>query len=459
MADDWRQASYDAARTGYSPTELFPTTGTVQRAWLATEHRDFESIGVRGSLYPQLGPIVSSGHVILCTLQGRVRSYEATYTSKNLQWTRQIPPPSFFSEAPIIGTPAADATKVYVADLFGRVTAINLADGSIAWGPTQITDGLWANVTGAMLLADGLLMFGATDKKFRFVDPSDGSQPFGPVTLPAEIKQGAAAKDGLVVIGAMDCKLRAFNTNDGTLEWTSTTFDRAAAFKDYYPVIIGNRVIARPLSQNVDNPTGGLTRGITVADFLVNDQQVALDAYAGNTAGYVLNMRTYDLLTGDDQPPPIQYFFWHTMNGAAAPPPLTADGQLVVGVTTPPSNGITQEASWAFLDLATRKLTTSLEDVTQPAEGGGNQDENLAVIACGNAIFAMHCEEGNANKTSAFFKNANPSLSRWVRLSTIFPVLEGFNNTQGGGASVPVISNGLIYHTGMPHFMSCFRRV
>lgn len=452
---DWPMASFNPQRNGYSPTESLPTVGTFSRAWLASQHRDFGvSDGFRDTVYPQLSPVVSNGHVVLCTLQGRVRSY-ATGTSKVLQWTRQIPAPTGWTDTPIIGTPAADADKVYVSDIYGRLTAINLADGSIAWGPTQITD--YGPIQGAMLLSDGLLLFGGADGKFRFVDPADGGEAYAAYNVGYPIIQGAAGDPGVAVVGAMDCKLYAFDTSDGSLAWTSAIFRGAAAFKDYYPVIVGSQVLVRPFMQLPDVGGGIITpiRGIPIDDYVNGDQDALLELYDDEDTqnNYLPNFRRYSLTSGTELPAPIHHYWWHTMNGSPPPPCLNAAGEIVLGAPRPPGLGM-DEAVWARLDLSTRKLLGPMRDAAQPTIGGGNPDENMTVSACSNAVIVMHCEEANATETAAWY----PATSTWVRISTTYPTQEGWNNTQGGGASVAAISGGFIYHHAHPHTLTCFRR-
>lgn len=446
-------ASFNAQRNGYSPTESLPTSGTFTRPWAASQHRDHAAQGIRDTVYPQLSPVVSSGHVVICTLQGRVRSYQATHTAKTLEWTRQIPAPTGWTDAPIIGTPAADGTRVYVGDVFGRLTAINLSDGSIAWGPLQITDDL--PIQGAMLLSDGLLMFGGADGKFRFVDPADGSEAYAPYDVGCPIIQGAAGDPGIAVVGAMDCKLYGFDTSDGGLAWSTSVFRGAAAMKDYYPVIIGSQVLVRPHMQLPDAGAGVLTpiRGIPISNYLTGDQDALLALYDATPTNYLPNLRRYNLASGAELPAPVHHYWWHLMNGSPPPLCLMPNGNVALGAPEIPGSA-QDEAAWAELNLTTRKLVGPLYDPTQPTMGSGNPDENMTISACGNAVIFMHCEEGNASETWAYY----PATTSAVRVANVFPTQEGWNNTQGGGASVAAISGGLIFHHCHPHTLTCLRR-
>lgn len=458
MMADWPMASFNSQRTGYSPTESLPTTGNFMRSWFASQHRDFAAVPYRDGVYPQISPVVSNGHVVICTTQGRIRSYTATHTSKILEWTCPIPAPTGWTATPVVASPVADTSKVYVADVFGRLTAINLSDGSIAWGPLQITD--YGPIQGALLLFEGMIMFGGADGKFRFINPSDGSQVFQHVTanIGQAILQGAAGDSGTVVVGAADGKVYAFNTSDGSLKWASAAIRGVFAFKDYYPVIINGIIYTRPLMQLPDVGAGIIapTRGLPIANYLTGNQDDLLAYYDNNhQTEYLPNLIRLNLSDGSDAKAPVHHYWWHTMNGAAPPVCLNAQGNIVFGGPEI-AGSVQEEAVWLEANPITRKIIRSIYDTTQPLLGSGNPDENMTVVAVSNAMVFMHLEEGNATETWAAYTNTGNIVA--VRVANVFPTLEGWYNTQGGGASVAAISNGLIYHNCHPNTLTCLRR-
>lgn len=447
---DWPVAAGNAQRTAFQATETLGTSWSV--AWRAQHQIDFSPIE---TIHPAVGAIVSAGHVIVCSLMGRVRSY-ATGLTKTLQWTATV-------GAPIVSTPCADGTNVYVADIYGRLTAYPLsASGTNAptWGPVQVTDG--RPLQGHLLLADGKLMIGGADGTFYARDPANGG-PVWSYPVGAPVIQGAAWSNatgtGTVVFGAMNGRTYGINSASGASAWPSptTAFPWAAGFKDYWPVIVGTKVVTRPWMQLPDTGFGFNTplRGVAVSDFLTGNQAATLASYDASPSSYMATLRVYDLATGAEQPAPIHYYWAITMHGANPPVIVDRDGYLVIPATKPASWAGSGTSCWARLDLSTRRIVDGLLDATNVGRGMGNRDENMLASACSSGVVVLHVQEGNA-QFNGFF--AQPSKS-WYPANGGAGTTRLFVNNQGAGANSPAISGGQVYHVAHPHTLVALRAV
>jgi hypothetical protein len=91
-----------------------------------------------------------------------------------------------------------------------------------------------------------------------------------------------------------------------------------------------------------------------------------------------------------------------------------------------------------------RKITEIEQAGYYALAGGGNTDENMIVSAAGDLIFSFHCQESNANFTGVW----DMKTRRWQVLAGPGDKSGGafFNNTQGGGASAAIVSDGMLLH-------------
>lgn len=444
---DWPMAGANPQRTSFQATETLLTTWS--RSWQVQQHKAYVSSGFRDTCHHQCGAIVSNGHVLIANLMGRVRSY-ATGTTQTLQWTAT-------AGAPIMSTPCADGTNVYVADIYGRLSAFNLSTGAAAAGwtnPVQVTDG--RPIQGHLLLADGKLIIGGADGVLYGRSLANGAHVWS-YTVGSPILQGAAWSNatgtGTVVVGAMNGRTYGINSASGGFIWQTGVFPWAAAFKDYWPVIVGSKVVTRPWMQIPETGFGFTSpvRGLESSDILDATQTSLLSAYDANPSAYMPSLRVYDLATGNEQPAPIHWFWRITMNGANPPPCVDRDGYIIIPCAHP-TNG----SGWARLNLGTRKVVDRLIDAANPSRGGGNRDENMCVAACSNGIVALHQEEANS-QYSGFY--AQPSNSWYPANGTGSTFDELFLNTQGGNTAPGAISGGMVYHLRHPHTLTALRTV
>lgn len=449
---DWPQAGANAQRTAFQASETMLTTFSV--AWryqFAVTPSPIETID------PNMQVIVSDGHVLVATLMGHLYSFAAGAAGGAVQWTASI-------GAPIVSTPATDGTNVYVADMLGRLSAWRLSDGAPVWGPLQVTDGEWAAFTGHVLLDSGMLMIGGPDRKFRFIDPADGTDAFAPLAVGGRILQGAAGDSaGLAVVGCSDGKVRGFDTSTGTLAW-ETLLPNAGGFQSYHPVIVGSKVVVRPQvrypfwQNGVPTALQNPTRGIMTANFLdATAQNTLLAAYDASPSSYVRSLFVLTKASGADTPSnQIMHWYWPIcLDGYGhSPPCVDKDGYLVLGCEKPSTGGWTGgTAFWGRVDLSTRKWVDILTAGT--VFPSGNRDENVAVSSCSNGIALLHIMETNAQVTGFVDQTAGNALRTFssgagtTRLQTAVE----------GAANPGVLSGGLVYHLAHPHTLVAWQAV
>ncbi len=431
---DWPMAGANPQRTAYQSSETLTPPFSV--AWTHAFAVVTGSQTIVEKLHPSVSAIVSNGHVLVPTLMGYLHSF-VTGTSKTREWSATV-------GAPVVSTPVADGTNVYVADIYGRLSAFKLSDGTAASGwtnPIQVTD--YGPIQGSLLLAEGMLMFGDAAGTFHFIDPADGSDALSPYDAGTPILQGAAGDGaGKVVVGCMDGTVLCLDTSDGSLEWRTSALAGAAGFPHYWPVIVGSKVITRPMSRYYYQATTDIEIAV---DDPTDDSQMtaALADYDANVADYKKSLYVLDLTDGSDDAS-NQVIHWHarmTMNGSPPPVALDKDGYIVTPV------GDDWMGGWGRISLTTRKIVDILREAGDPTYAWGNPDENICVSTCSNGIEVMHIQELNA-QPSAFWKHSD---------STWHPTFNGvgqttlFTNTQGGGANPAAISGGMIYHAAHPH--------
>ncbi len=458
---DWPQAGGNAAHTAFQ-AETLGTSWSVN--WRYQHH-----VSAQEKLFPQVQAVVSAGKVVVPTLHGKVRAFVAGPTTSGggaVSWTATL-------GAPIMGSAACDGTNAYVADAYGRLWAFKLSDGTQATGwsnPVQVTaNGLPFQCSP--LIADSKLLLGGADGVFYARSLANGSSLWS-YTVGAPILQTAAygvttAGVGVVVFGAMSMTVYGLNTATGSTRLRWSTAVSGSAFKDYWPVIVGQQVLVRPWAPYptwVNGAPSGApstpTRGIPVSDFLQDAlMTTALANYVASPSSYVKALYVLPLDTGVEAANQqlIHWYYAIDQHGAPPPPCVDANGRVVIPGLGPPSGNYGSRAGWVQVDLATRKVTgAGLYDGS--TAGWRNGDENMCVSAASNGIFAMHIQEANA-QTTGFFQTLGTGAPIWRQFSAGAGTTELFINTQGGGANPAAIANGMAYHLAHPHTLVAWRGV
>lgn len=452
---DWRQIGNGPAHLS---NQLGETLNVGATTWDRPWRYPFQTLK-HETLFAQIQPIVSAGHVVIGTLMGNLYSFVADATTgvasgiKAVEWVANI-------GGPIMSTVAADATYCYVVDLFGRLTAVTLSNGAIHWGPIQVTNGLPFQCS--VLIADSKILIGGADGTFYARSLTDGSAIWS-TTMGAPILQTAAwsstSGTNLVIFGAQNGHTYALNSGTGVQVWDSGAANNAAAYKDYYPVIVGSRVIQRPMVRypywRNGDPAGLNTpiRGIEADALDGTAQTAARAAYIASPASYVRSLFVFDLADGADTAShQWNHYYWPiTLNGAASPPCIDASDYAILGVDTP--SGITQvngSSCWGRLDPATGKFVDVLSHSS--IVPNQNRDENMAPSACSNGVLLAHNEEGNA-ATPGFYRQSDSTWHPFGAAGTT----ELFVGNEAGGTNAMVVSDGLVYHHVHPHSLVCWQ--
>ncbi|PIR43783.1 hypothetical protein COV24_00905, partial [candidate division WWE3 bacterium CG10_big_fil_rev_8_21_14_0_10_32_10] len=176
----------------------------------------------------------------------------------------------------IMSSVAAAADKVFLSDMSGILTALNVSDGSVAWSKQLSTLGF----STSPIVADGKVMLGGRDGRFYAVN-YDGTFPAGwdasGLNIGSPILQTAAYNNGVAYFGTMDIKVHGVSIANKNETWVNDigvttanggkmiTPDYGVALKDYWPVIHQGKVIVAPMVKNGavwwDTSMGGVISG------------------------------------------------------------------------------------------------------------------------------------------------------------------------------------------------------
>ncbi|MDT0619146.1 outer membrane protein assembly factor BamB [Salinisphaera sp. P385] len=109
---------------------------------------------------------------------------------------------------------ALDGARVYTANRNGRVSAINIEDGSLAWrADTEL------RLVSGPVHMDGRLLVGTRDGELVALSAEDGSRQWA-VTLSSELLVPPAAGNGTVVARSLDGRIVALELATGERRWT-----------------------------------------------------------------------------------------------------------------------------------------------------------------------------------------------------------------------------------------------
>lgn len=427
-ATDWNQVGKDPQHTGHSSENL---GNNIQIKW---EHVfDPEKVN------PQVQVITYGGKVFVPTGVGNVYAFDATTGEQ--KW-------KFNTNSPIMASVAADSGLVFAATLTGEVYGIDTDNGSQRW-KTRLA---WRKgFTAPPIIAEGKVFIGGQDGNFYALDQGSGTLLWktpidSPILMAAAWNNPAGV--GRVYFGASDMRVYALNSSNGSSAWTSPPKVEGTTFKDYYPVVTDGKVVIRPqpkvtngFNQTPDTPSAGLP----VSNYDDSTQNAVLADYDAHPTHYSKSLYVFNETTGQELPGVIHFTYLATMNGATFPGCVDKDGLLLTTSQLPDKYPDNWRAGWARLNLNTRKIVDGILDPNGTpiaSMGWGNIDENFNVSCAANGIVMMHTSaEELTNPTYMGFFNQQ---------SKIWATIPGHLSSQIPYAaelySVPVISNGLIFH-------------
>jgi len=345
-------------------------------------------------LYPAMQPVIVGGRIFLGTESGNFYCLNAA-DGKRL-W--KFPAAAEEHVGPILHSAGVEGGRVFFASMDGCVYAVEAETGKLAW---KFDAKMRTGFSAAVLLAEGRVFAPNRGGTLFALNQSDGKIAWKK-DFACPLLQSPAFNDGRVYIAGMDMRLYALEAKNGNELWKTQPLKGALAFKDYWPVVHKGLVIVRPFgpweATAFDEKTG---------------QPVALTIPGGIT-----------------------------MNGAVAPPCVDGEGRLVTA----------KGGGWCRVDVASKEIEYISEKggPGKRAGGVGNTDENMIAGAAGSIIFVMHCQEGNAQFTGCY----DIAAKAWTPIGG-GPWQNLVSNTQGGGASQPLVADGHLYHASL-HGLRCF---
>ena len=131
----------------------------------------------------------------------------------------------------IEAAPAVSDGRVFVADVMGKVTAIDLKNGVELWNKDFGT-----GFVASPAVQDKVLVIGDFDGNLYALNVADGSLKWKKTTN-GEINGAAAFYKDKVLAASQDGNLYCYRIDDGTLEWTYETGDQIRCS----PTIAGSR--------------------------------------------------------------------------------------------------------------------------------------------------------------------------------------------------------------------------
>ncbi|HWQ05166.1 MAG TPA: PQQ-binding-like beta-propeller repeat protein [Longilinea sp.] len=404
---DWPQVQRDSQHSGYYPAALGGNFAVTWRHAFQPE-----------KVFPQVQAIVASGKVFVGTEMGNLYALNATNGAQAWKFT---------ANGPILNSVAVDGDRVFFGAMDGAVYAVDANTGNQVW-KAQLSQFL--GFSTAPVIADGKVMLGGRNGIFYALNPANGNVIWS-YNAGSPILMTAAWNSGKAYFGTMDMYVHGVNTANGTQAWKSPRIP-GLTFKDYWPVVTGGMVYVRPMNFGyVGFDSTGYSQILSGSA-----QNQLLAQYASNPANFETSLARLNESNGQLAPMVIHYNF-QTMNGATAPPCVNRDGSnLVMPIWLPVREWFT---GWGLLNPSSRIMVDAFTDGN---DGGGNNDENMAVTCAQNMVIAMHIEEENANFTGFF----NLDSRQWTRIAAGAQNRQMSNNTQGGGANPASIANGWVYH-------------
>lgn len=404
---DWPQVQRDSQHSGYYPSALGSNFAVTWRHAFQPE-----------KVFPQAQAIVASGKVFVGTEMGNLYALNATNGAQAWKFT---------ASGPILNSVAVEGGRVFFGAMDGAVYAVDANTGNQVW-KAQLSQFL--GFSTAPVIADGKVLLGGRNGIFYALNPANGNVIWS-YDAGSPILMTAAWNGGKAYFGAMNMRVYAITTASGSLAWQSPRI-AGLTFKDYWPVVSGGMVYVRPMNFGyVGFDSTGYSQILSASA-----QNQLLAQYDANPSSFETSMVRLNESNGQLAPMVIHYNF-QTMNGATAPPCINRDGSnLVMPLWLPVREWFT---GWGLLNPNSRVMVDAFVDGN---DGGGNNDENMAVTCAQNMVIAMHIEEENANFTGFF----NLDTRQWTRINPGAQNRQMSNNTQGGGANPASIANGWVYH-------------
>jgi len=400
---DWPQLGRNPQRWHYFPATIEnPPYGLK---W-STALSDF---GIQHRTYASAQVIYSAGKVFIGSKSGTLFALDAQNGA--LAW-------QFSTGGPILHTAGYENGKVFVASMDGHVYAVDANTGQKLW---DFGNNRRFGFVGAVLLAEGKVFAADSGGYLYALSQGDGAEQWH-YDAGAPVVCTPSYNNGRVFIGSEDMRVHAVDSVSGGRVWRSEQIE-GQSFIDYWPVIVGGRVIVSVMTGlepmeglgNPDPPINGLN---------------ALD----ENTGAIL--------------PTLPHYLLGSMNGPHSPPAVTADGLITVSWLI--GSNAWGGSGWALVDPRTNRMVQVLNSAPETV-GTGAPDETLIASVWGDTIFVNHHFGwgGNPGHQSGSFDRRTQTWTEWPKRSQSggsASGVYGFINAQTGGVNSFSGVNTLLFH-------------
>lgn len=444
---NWCQLNRTPDRKGYVPVTLGTTITAKGR-------REFYP----DRLATMAQPVVVDGLIYFGTLSKTFYALRLNTTNNQLE-TKWV----FTADGPIVGTAAfipdtpdqaQTSGKIVFATLTGTVYALqvdaNTTTPSVAW---TFSSKSRVGFSSAILVVNDTIYLPDREGRYYALDKNGNSlwetQLTDPTGYPVSVNMSSAYGNGTIYVGGMDMRVYALDIATGTIVWRSPQLE-GTAFRDYWPVVVGNYVVIRPYPSTREKLTEQLTIGQPPS-------QTIQDTMVSKFSGAQKRLQTLFILNQADGAEAFVAPHWtgNTHNGPVIPVGVDKNNNLIIPVSYFKPDGNWGGTGWGKLDLQQQYITELLISSQTYQSGGryagtGNEDETLHVSTTDNLIFTVHVMEGNAHYTG-FWDDVN---KQWYSFG-----FYGLNSYFWNGVTEPVGtpmvittdvqggSTGKLYHT------------
>jgi len=389
---DWPQYQHDAARSGYTPVGPTPP---FREAWT------YDFLQQHDKIHPVVQAIVYAGKVFVPSRGGRI--FAVDVASGKLAWKRE-------GFGPLVNTVGCADGKVFFGSLDGNVYAIRASDGEPVWKTYAQIRGFCA----APCLAHGSVFIGGRNGTFYCLDQQTGNIRWQRDTG-GFIYQTAACANGKVYFANEAMKMICLEAQSGAVQWETgrligITFMDSHAFADQGKVVVRgwNGGITMPM----DIPKEAVAKATAEGKFasVPDSEQDKIAELLRKEPERRQMMHVFDAQTGAIPYVPIHTNV-STVDGPSFSTCSDGRGHWVVSVAlaynwSKPQESISPQ-TFARIDPATGRL---LDLVWTPDCKPASTDEANAFSVGGNILYCSEQEEGEAGIFIAFDLDAAKAI-------------------------------------------------
>lgn len=390
-ADDWPTVHHDGARSGFTRDTVRPP---YRLTWVAEFPQEIVTTRVEA--------IVADDQVFVGTINGTLWALDRE-TGK-VAWRRSC-------DGPVLHSPAVADATVFCGDAGGTLWAVDSRTGRAHWKYRSGKGGFAASP----LVDRGTVWIGSRDGSFVALDTKSGAIKWRFATG-GPIRCTAALAGDRVLFASDDMHAYALRATSGELLWKSEKL-YGQSFRDYYPVIVGDKAVFRSvlveeMNDDLNGGTGFLQSRAGIAggwreldaffksdlsrgtpDLIRDEQQSVLQRLADNP--FRRTCFVLDVETGREAVHvPVMYAAGN--QGCGLPPTITSDGRAAIFYRTVYSNwshGVKPAVGVGYLNFQEGSVTPirHTRGNTPPWNTfWGTCDESTNFSAGGDLLYLCH---------------------------------------------------------------------